>query len=418
MWILYQIAFGLTLLLAGPFLLLSRGRHYLATLRGRLGGGPPPTSHRPLWIHAVSVGEVGVAATLIRALPPELPLVVTTITPTGQDLALHTLATRASVAYLPFELGFAIRRFFRRFGPSALVLAEGDLWPLVLRRAVRGGLPVVVINGRVSERSFQRMRRLRPFLGPLLGRVDRFGVQGEDDRKRLLDLGVAEGRVTITGNLKYDSADPVPLPELEQCLRRLAGDRGILVAGSTMRGEESAVLDAFAESGGGERALLLLAPRHPERCGDVANLLAGRRLESARRSSLPVEGSPDVILLDTLGELAALYRLAAGAFVGGTLVPTGGHNPLEAARWGVPVAVGPSMENFPDIERRFEETTAWQRVTDARQLGRVWSGWLADPAAARELGARGTAIVEANRGALDRSLALLRPVLERSEGGE
>jgi 3-deoxy-D-manno-octulosonic-acid transferase len=410
LWALYQLAAGAALLLAGPFLLVRRGSHYLPTLSGRLGKGPAGP-RGGLWIHAVSVGEVGVAATLARALPPDLPLLVTTITPTGQERARAAFANRAEVAYLPFDLGFAVGRFFRRHEPRALVLVEGDYWPLVLREARRRGLPIAVVNGRVGDRGFGRMRRLRPLLGPLFSGVDRFGVQSRQDFDRLVALGVDPGRVTVTGNLKYETPEPAARPELEDALRRLAGGRPILLAGSTMAGEEERVLDAFQEIGGGERAMLAVAPRHPERWDEAAALLRSRGPDFVRRSALPESGRPAVVLLDSLGELAGLYRLAAAAFIGGTLVDTGGHNPLEPARFGVPLAVGPSMHNFREMAEAFDRAGAWRRVEDARELAAVWREWLDDPAAARETGGRALRLIEENRGALARTVEMLKEVI-------
>jgi 3-deoxy-D-manno-octulosonic-acid transferase len=417
---LYQIATGAALLGAGPFLLARRGSHYLPTLGGRLGRLPPKPpgepGPRPLWIHAVSVGEVGVAATLARALPPDLPLVITTVTPTGQERARAAFAGRpgAAVAYLPFDLGFAVRRFFDRFHPRALVLIEGDYWPLVLDEARRRGLPVAVANGRVGDRSFGRMLRLRRFLAPLFGHVGRFGVQSAQDRDRLTALGVPAERIAVTGNLKFETPEPQLAPELEARVRALAAGRPVLLAGSTMPGEEEQVLDAFERLGGGGRALLVIAPRHPERWDEVDRLLAGRPVPALRRSRLP-EGQETqnaaVLLLDSLGELAGLYRLASAAFIGGTLVPTGGHNPLEPARFGVPTAVGPSMHNFRDMAESFDRARAWRRVADAAELAAAWGGWLDDPAAAREQGERAARLLEENRGALERTRDLLRPLL-------
>jgi 3-deoxy-D-manno-octulosonic-acid transferase len=413
-WGLYQLAIGAALLAAGPFLLARRGSHYLPTLPGRLGraDGEAPAPGA-LWLHAVSVGEVGVAATLARALPPEVPLLVTTITPTGQERARAAFAGRAEVAYLPFDLGFAVRRFFRRHQPRALVLVEGDYWPLVLRETRRRGLPVAVINGRVGDRGFRRMRRLRRLLGPLFSGVGRFGVQSGHDRDRLLALGVEPGRVAVTGNLKYESPEPARKPELEAALRILAGGRPILLAGSTMAGEEAMVLDAFHEAGDG-RALLVLAPRHPERWNEVDALLRSRGEDAVRRTALTPSpsGSPSVLLLDSLGELAGLYRLAAAAFIGGTLAPTGGHNPLEAARFGVPLAVGPSMHNFREMAAAFDRAGAWRRVADARELGAAWREWLESPDAAREVGGRALRLVEENRGALARTLEMLGELIQ------
>ncbi|HWM91617.1 MAG TPA: 3-deoxy-D-manno-octulosonic acid transferase [Thermoanaerobaculia bacterium] len=431
---LYQLAAGAALLTAGPFLLIRRGSHYLPTLAGRLGSSAAAasgTSSRGgfLWIHAVSVGEVAVAATLVKALPADLPLLITTVTPTGQERAKTLFRDRAEVAYLPFDLGFAVRRFFDRYHPRALVLVEGDYWPLVLSEAKHRGLPVSVVNGRVGDRSFGRMRKLKPLLGYLFSRVDRFGVQSAEDRDRLLSLGVPADRITVTGNLKYESPEPAVKPDLEAQIRALATGRPILLAGSTMAEEEEQVLDAF-ERIGGERALLLIAPRHPERWDEVDALLRARGVNAVRRTGIPdslspaqageragergdgINPRPDVVLLDSLGELAGLYRIAAGAFIGGTLVPKGGHNPLEPARFGVPVAVGPSMHNFRDMAERFDRAGAWRRVADAGELAAVWGEWLGNPEAAREQGGRALQLLEENRGALGRTLELLEPVLQ------
>jgi 3-deoxy-D-manno-octulosonic-acid transferase len=460
LWLVYEAGLGLALLTAGPFLLARRRRHYLPTLAGRLGGagaggGRPDAGAAggSLWLHAVSVGEVGVAATLARALPPELPLLVTTVTPTGQALARKAFAGRAQVAYLPFDLSPAVARFWRRFTPAALVLVEGDYWPLLLREARRRGLPVAVINGRVGDRSFGRLRRLRPLAGLLFSGIERFGVQSAEDRGRLQALGVAADRLTVTGNLKFETAEPRVNRQLAAAVDRLAGGRPVLIAGSTMPGEEEQVLAAFAALGGGRRALLLLAPRHPERWDEVEKLLAERGLAATRRSRLAVpmpvaggpevkgpeaqgwgEGSPeaggpgadgagggphsgdgavDVVLLDSMGELAALYRQAAAAFIGGTLVETGGHNPLEAARFGIPIAVGPSMHNFRDMAERFDGAGAWRRVADGAELGQVWGEWLADAAVAGRQGERAAALLAENRGALAQTLEMLAPILAR-----
>lgn len=414
MWILYQIAHAALLLLAAPVLLILRGRHYLPTLPGRLGGHSGPVVRGAVWLHAVSVGEVAVAATLARALPEDLPLLITTVTPTGQQRARETfgrMGERVAVAYLPFDLGFAVRRFLGRFEPRALVLIEGDYWPLLLRHVRRRGLPVAVVNGRVGDANARRLARLARWTRILFAAVDRFGVQSPRDRERLIAAGVAPERVTVTGNLKYEAPEPVRKSELEAWLVGLAADRPILLAGSTMPGEEAQVLDAFEALD--RPALLILAPRHPERWDEVARLLERRGFSFLRRSAETIEEETgeeaiDVLLLDSLGELAGLYALAHAAFIGGTLVPTGGHNPLEPARFGVPVAVGLSMENFRDMAAELDREEAWARVRDARELAEVWRDGLDRPETAREIGARGAALVEKNRGALEKTVTLLR----------
>jgi 3-deoxy-D-manno-octulosonic-acid transferase len=366
----------------------------------------------------VSVGEVGVAATLAPHIEHDLPLVVTTVTPTGQETAGSRFPD-ADVAYLPFDLGFPVRRFFNHFQPRLLLLTEGDLWPTVLHYTRRRGVPTVVINGRISDRSFRRMRRLRPLLGPLLGPVDRFGVQTRADLRRLVELGVSESKIEVTGNLKFDSPEATLADELAAVIGELARNRPIIIAGSTMAGEEEQILEAFSAIGAGGRALLVLAPRHPERWASVADLLDRSGLEWVRRSRLDNAGGtpPAIVLLDTLGELAGLYRLAAVAFIGGTLSPTGGHNPLEAACFGVPVVVGPSMHNFQEIESVFDSAGAWERVSDPEQLATCWTNWLSRPEDAADAGRRGAELVTRNRGALQRTLDLIQPWLPESEEG-
>jgi 3-deoxy-D-manno-octulosonic-acid transferase len=265
---------------------------------------------------------------------------------------------------------------------------------------------------------------MRPLAGRLFAGIERFGTQTAGDLERLAALGIDRRRLTVTGNLKFDIAAPPERQEVAAALRRLAGGRPVLVAGSTMAGEEEQVMAAFAGLGGGRRAMLLLAPRHPERWDEVERRLRQGGLAVVRRSVLAAppaaagagagagsEVGPDVVLLDSMGELAALYSLAAAAFIGGTLVPTGGHNPIEAARFGVPIAVGPSLHNFREIAELFDHAAAWQRVRDAAGLGRAWESWLADPEAARRLGERAADLLRVNRGALARTLEMLAPLL-------
>ncbi len=418
MWILYQTAVAAALAVAGPLLLLRRGRHYLPTLRGRLGGYDGRRVEEPLWLHAVSVGEARVAATLAAGLGAERDLVVTTTTPTGQQQAIALLGSRAAIAYFPFDLGFAVRRFLGRFAPRALVLVEGDYWPLVLRHARRRSIPIAVVNGRVGDGTFRRWQRWKSLARRLYGAVDRFAVQTQLDRERLEALGVEARRIHVTGNLKFDAEAPPPAEEAEACLEALAGGRPIVVAGSTMPGEEATVLDAFRRATGGREALLVVAPRHPERWNEVAGEIEGGGFTLVRRGDLePAQaaeaGRPDVVLLDSLGELAAIYRLAVAAFVGGTLAPTGGHNPIEPALFGVPTAVGPSMHNFKDTAARFDEAAAWRRVAEVDDLAAFFGAALDGDL--EELGIRARELVESHRGATARTLEALAPLLARLE---
>lgn len=425
MWFLYQLAMAAGLGVAAPVLLARRGRHYLPTLPARLGRLPEARGTRPLWLHAASVGEAGVAATLARALPPDVDLVVTTVTPTGQAAAeklfepLTAGGRSVVVTYLPFDLGLLVGRFLDRYAPRALVLFESELWPLLLRDCRRRSIPVAVLNARISDRSYGRMKRAgRLYRRLLLDPLGRLGAQSPQDEERLLSLGALPARTSLTGNLKFDTPEPVPAAGLEQALRDLAGNRPILVAGSTMPGEEPIVLDGFERLD--REALLVLAPRHPERFDEVWREVEERSFPGVRRSRMPgtrahesaSAAPPGIVLLDSLGELASIYRLAAAAFIGGTLVPTGGHNPIEAARFGVPVIVGPSMENFRRIARDLEAADGVTLAADGQALTEAWRRLLDRPEEAAAQGRRGLAIVDRNRGAVERSVELLSELVD------
>ena len=424
MWFLYQLAMAAGLGVAAPVLLARRGRHYLDTLPARLGRLPEARGVRPLWLHAASVGETAVAATLAPALPADLDLLVTTVTPTGQAAAKKLFMPLARdgrsvvVTYLPFDLDPLVSRFLDRYSPRALVLLESELWPLVLRSCGRRRIPVAVLNARVSDRSFVRMRRAgRLCRRTLLDPVSRFGAQSPQDEDRLRGLGASGQTVSLTGNLKFDTPEPAPVAGLERTLRRLAADRPILVVGSTMSGEEGIVLDAFERLG--REAMLVLAPRHPERFDEVWGEIEERSLPALRRSRMQSAGMGEtqavpvrVVLLDSLGELASVYRLSSAAFIGGSLVPTGGHNPIEAARFGVPVIVGPSMENFRRMADDFKAAGALAVVRDGEALTSAWRRLLDGPGEAAEKGRRGLEIVDRNRGAVKRSVQLLGELVD------
>lgn len=425
-WLVYQAALMAALPLATPWLIARRGfAHYRATWQGRWATQlpPRPAGPRPLWLHGVSVGEVAVAATLSRQLPADLPMVITTITPTGQEHARKLFAARlaagtAALTFLPFDLAPVLKRFFDHFQPTLLVLSEGDYWPRLLAECQARYLPVAVINGRLSDRAFRRQRHLGRLNRLFYAGIDRFGVQSAEDARRLASLGAEAERVHVTGNLKFDAPAVSPLESLEKCLIELAAGRALLVAGSTMEGEESALLAACAPLR--DRLLLVLAPRHPERWDAVASVVGGSGASLLRRSSLgpnadgrPAIPRPDVVLLDSLGELAAVYHAATLTFVGGTLVPKGGHNPLEPARFAKPIVVGPSMFNFREMAEEFSAERAWLQVSDGKTLADALVGLLEQPEEAAALGQRALALLTRNRGAVARTLALLAPRLNQ-----
>jgi 3-deoxy-D-manno-octulosonic-acid transferase len=372
-----------------------------------------------VWLHAVSVGEVMAASALIRELQVALPqwvIAISTTTATGQQLARERFA-RSPVFYLPLDFKFAVRRYLRVLRPRMVVLMESELWPRLLLECKAQGVPVAVVNARVSDRSFPRYMRLRRLWRPLLEEVSLFLAQSEETAERLRRIGAPAERVRVTGNLKYDVRAGGESALTEMLRGRLDGDARVVVCGSTADGEERMLLEAWpavlaAEPG----AVMVLAPRHPDRFRAVAELVEERGLAVVRasefreRQAAVVAGS--VFLLDTIGDLASVYALGSVAFVGGSLVTKGGQNPLEAARFGVPVVMGPSYENFREIVESMEEARAICVVT-ASELSKVLEGMLRDRGAAVAMGERGRAVFEAQAGATARTVDALMELVER-----
>jgi len=367
-----------------------------------------PSAKGGVWIHASTIGEVRIALSVIQSLPAELPLVITTFDVESAVAAERLLRGRAAVTAFPAPFRFAMRRFVEHFDPRRLIIIETQFYPLIVLAAVRPNLPAAVVS------MFNDQQQIELFL-PLLRSVELFGVRLEEDRRKLVEHGIPIARIGVTGDLKFDALALEPRRDLEVALRGLAGDRPILIAGSTHPEEEPAVLDAFEQLGGGRRALLLLAPRVPT-LGKSEALLRQRGIDYRKRTKLPVKGRPAVVLLDSIGELPSLYRLAAAAFVGGSMMlGGGGHSPLEAARSAVPVAVGPNMSNFRLIAEIFDRAGAWTRVTNADDLARAWTTWLDNPEAAQTLGKCAAELVQAHQGALTRTLDLLQTFLGQSD---
>jgi 3-deoxy-D-manno-octulosonic-acid transferase len=394
-----------------------RDRSYWHHFAERFGGGAPP---RPdgVWLHAVSVGEVQACAALVSALQqrhPQLPLTVTTFTPTGAARARALFGDRAQVRYLPFDLPGAVRRFFERVQPRLAVVFETELWPNLYRECGRRRVPLVLASARLSARSVDRYRRLGALFRDTLAHAAVVAAQGEADAARFAALGANPAGTHVTGNLKFDFELP---PETRargaQLRERYAPDRPLWVAGSTHGGEEQAVLEAQRRVRTAQpRALLVLAPRHPPRFAEVAEWLAqsGRRCARRSRPAGADAGECEVLLLDTLGELLDFYAAADVAFVGGSLVPIGGHNLLEPAALGVPILTGPHTFNGADIASLLIARGAAEVVNDAAQLAARLEALLADSSARARMGEAGRASVAGNRGALTKLLALIEPLL-------
>jgi 3-deoxy-D-manno-octulosonic-acid transferase len=391
---------------------------YRRHLDERLGAGPEPEPGPGLWVHAASLGEMRVASILLNALcrnHRNLRIQLTTLTPAGraEGERLRAAGLPVTVRYLPLDSPLLIRRFLRRLEPGVLVLIETELWPNLLWRTHRAGIPAVLVNARLSPRFRSTYHRLRALYGPLLAGFEWVAAQAPEDAEHFRSLGAR--KVEVTGNLKFDL--PSTRSEIALARGHFAG-RWLWVAGSTHPGEEEQLLgvhrrlrDAHPEA----RVQLLLAPRHPSRAPEILDQVERAGLSALLRSRLSPSGSnDDVIVLDTLGELAGLYALADAAFVGGSLVDHGGQNPLEPIAADCPVIVGPDSRNFADMVRQLVADQAIVQVADAEGLRSALAGLLRRPERGAAMVQQAQRTLGANRGATARTLELLRPLLPPS----
>jgi 3-deoxy-D-manno-octulosonic-acid transferase len=423
---------------------LRRGK-YLSNLGERLGRSFPGLSKLPaerpgaIWIHAVSVGEVlsGVSlAQKLKAAYPQRPLIVSTTTQTGQALARERVKAADAVIYFPFDWAFCVRRALDAVKPALVIVLETEIWPNFLREADRRKVPVIFVSGRISDKSFARYQKffgwagfyLRPFLRDALGHARAFLMQSARDAERVKELGAPAERVVVSGNLKYDQAVPDATPMSEWLAHEVerGGRRPLIVAGSVVSSEEPLALIAFGVvQGEFPNALLVLAPRKPECFQQAADFIQESRRKFVRRSELKIGGngassgstaiSTDVtvVLLDSIGELASLYRLADGAFVGGSLVESGGHNILEPAAFGKIPVFGPSMENFAEMASRFVSAKAAVQVESPEDAGVAWIELLRDPERARGMSETAKKLVDESRGATARAMEEIAKYLGR-----
>jgi 3-deoxy-D-manno-octulosonic-acid transferase len=407
MYVLYEVLLYLVLLIALPYFLLTgvlRGK-YVVNFPLRAGWFRHRAEPHDLWIHAVSVGETLAAKPIVDEIVRQRPgtsIVFTTTTLTGQAQA-RRLYPEATVTYFPFDFAFSVRRFLEHHRPRAFATMETEIWPNVTRIARERGLKMLLANGRISDRSFPRYRAFRWVVGAVLRKYDRILARETTDRDRFVAIGAPESIVEVSGNVKFDyEPDDSPL-EIAPQLEALIGGRKVLVLGSTMEGEDEALLPEIEGLLAQHRVFVVIAPRKPERFELVAGLLATTGLRYVRRSELRVESSADVLLLDTFGELARIYGYATAAFIGGTLVPTGGHNPIEAAAAGVPVCFGPSMSNFREIAQVFLRNEAAAEVRTAAEVAEFAARMIEQPELQRAWGERGRTTVLQNRGASERT---------------
>jgi 3-deoxy-D-manno-octulosonic-acid transferase len=429
MYLLYSASLALFLLLTLPYWLLQMMRHgkYRAGLRQRFGAIPPRLAsnaeRNTIWIHAVSVGEVVASSAVITALQEKLPshqVVISTTTNTGQKLAAQRFGAE-NVFYFPLDFGFAVRPYLNTLRPKLVVIAETEFWPNFLRLAKRNGSRIAIINCRISDRSLPGYKRLRFLLTKVLKNVDLFLAQTEEDRQRLIKIGAPVSRVIVAGNLKFDVAPP-PSPKIVASLQKSIQQSGatpVLVCGSTLDSEEGSLLSAFRNIlANHPKALMILAPRHAERFAEVATLveeLGFRMLRRSLWSGEPLAGS--VFLVDSIGELSALYSLATVAFVGGSLVPRGGHNILEPALYGIPIVTGSHYENFRDIVNFFASRKA-VRVVRLAELPLVFIELIENSDERAILGRNALAALASQRGATATSVSALLKLMELSSTGD
>ena len=422
MYVLYSTLLGAALFLSLPYWIYQMLRHgkYHTGLFQRLGRVPPHlsrSSQPTVWMHAVSVGEVLAVSGLVDQLRVRLPgyrMVISTTTDTGQQLARDRFGAD-NVFYFPIDLGFAIRPYLDTLRPQLIVIAETEFWPNFLRLARRTGAHIAVVNARISDRSWRGYQRLRWWLRTVIANVDLFLAQTQEDSNRLVDIGAPKSRIEVTGNLKFD-LKPTQPPTVIANLRdsfRATGAAPILVCGSTADDEEERMLlQAFQNIlASYPHATMILAPRHPERFAAVATLLESLGIHFLRRSlwsGEPLSGG--VLLLDTIGELSAIYGLADIAFVGGSLVPKGGHNIIEPARHGVAIVVGNHTENFRDIIGLFQSHDA-VRVVGPAELPLVLMELISNEAERTALGQRAAETLRSQSGASEKTVAALQKLL-------
>lgn len=385
--------------------------------RERLGLIPARPEHpRALWLHAASVGEVLAARPLIEALRERYPrhrLTITTMTATGAERIEALYAGKVSHYFVPLDFPGAARRFVARLKPELVVFFETELWPNLLAACHRQGVPIVVANGRLSPRAMRGYRRLGPLMAEALGRIDWLAAKSLEDAERFRQLGMPGPRIRVVGSLKFDISVDAAAEEVGKRLRTSLGRWPVWIAASTHPGEDEQMLAAHARLR--ERfpgALLIVVPRHPQRFDEVARLCRRRGERLARRSlNESIQGETTVYLGDTMGELITLYAAADVAFVGGSLVPVGGHNLLEPAALGVPIITGPELANFLDIAEALRVASALNEVSDAATLGTALIALVEDSAERHRLALAGRAVIDANRGALARTLDGLTQLL-------
>jgi 3-deoxy-D-manno-octulosonic-acid transferase len=412
MYFLYTVLYILACLLFVPYEYLKRPRDIRARwLKERLA--IVSTQDRPfIWVHAVSVGEVNASTPLIRQLLKKMPscrILLTTVTDTGQSVARRIFGDRIYVRYVPFDIGILLKRFISAWNIKALIIMETELWPNMIATAKRCSIPLLLVNGRLSEGAFKGYRKIKAFMHRLLGQLDYICAQNETYRDRFLTLGADPKRTIVTGNLKFDLSIESAIPEWTRYLKGK-----VVLAGSTHEPEEEIIIQAFEQCLWlYPNAVLVLAPRHPERFGHIERLLLKKGLAYVKRSDIDKSDTVagfNYVLFDTVGELSLAYAACDIAIIGGSFIPHGGQNPLEPAYWGKPIICGPYMYNFPFIEEFYKAGGA-VKANDAN-LSEVLSRFLSDKDLATKTGNIARSLIDAHRGATEKTMAVLRQTFD------
>ncbi|MBU4346398.1 MAG: 3-deoxy-D-manno-octulosonic acid transferase [Candidatus Omnitrophica bacterium] len=416
MFIVYDLIYLILAVIYLPVFLFKKKIH--RGFQMRLGILPPDLGlDRPIWLHAVSVGEVMAIRGLLeklRVIYPNRKFVISTVTPTGNKVARDMAEDNGFITYLPLDLSFIVRRVIDRINPSIFIIAETELWLNTIAYLHRKKIPVIVVNGRISDRSFGGYRRIKFLFKSLLNKIDLFCVQTDSDAQRLISLGVLEDKIRITGNMKFDNAD---YTDKYNALLKLGGEGKLWVAGSTHAGEEEIILSVYKKLLSAFSDLrLLIAPRHPERVGQVEKLIIQYNFQPIRVSQLHLTPNTDnlkpIFILDTIGQLLSFYALSDIVFVGGSLVKKGGHNILEPAGIGKPILFGPYMFNFRDIADLFLRAKAAMLVRNQQDLEAGIRYLLNNPARMVELSQQAKELILQNQGATNRNVNLIRECLK------
>jgi len=419
MYLLYSIIYIVALIFLLPVEYFKRPGHlrerWLKDKFGFLDSSLVTHHSSPIWVHAVSVGEVMASLPLLKRLREKYPsknIILSTITDTGQKVARERVPEGTDVVYLPFDITPVINKVIKKVKPVILIIIETELWPNLIRSFRKNGTPVILLNGRISENSFRGYKRISLFMKRVLSHIDFFGMQGEEYTERIKSLGVNTGKVMNTGNFKFDSSPPSQIPVWTE---KIKGP--VITAGSTHEGEEEFITSVYHELKKAFPALnLIIAPRHPERFKGVEDMLRLKDIPFIKRSAfsnqLPestiIKGQ--IILLDTVGELSAIYGISDIAIIGKSFRGYGGQNPLEPACWGKPIVCGPHMENFPVIRDFYTEGAAIEVRED--ELYSVLKGLLLSPEKAGEIGSKAQELYRKNAGAVERSLEIIAVYLK------